>query len=782
MSMSRSQCWCAAALAACLVIPSVFVTTSHAETGAESAPTAWQLVDDGEPDHGSLTLVHDPETGRTFGFHGTGEGSQTIVWQLEENGWRRVFGDTPTATGVWRCAAWDERRGTAVVLGGESPATWEFDGANWTEISTANSPPHRSQCHMTYDSVRGRVVLFGGRKASDSTAIGGTWEYDGTDWQEISTPTQPLPRYDAGLAFDPVRGVTVLFGGLLDSVGYLRDTWEFDGAAWRQVSTSGPPPSARRGGMLTWNPLRGEIILFGGVSDSQYMADTHHWNGTRWVRDNPATSPDPRFDLTMVFDSSRGRIVGYGGHYDNYAYADSWEFDGNTWSLIEVPEHPAPRRGHILTYDADLDALVLFGGTNDSSTWQLSDTWHFADGRWQKPTNDPGAPDLSYGASMLYEASRGRVVGFGGSGFSTKIHEYAGDPRAWASLTQNGPYGRIDHGWAAFPPREGMLLFGGWADTPWGARCVHDTWILEGSAWTEVVTTHHPSERRGTAMTFCADDNSVYLYGGKEVRVRGTTHSDLWRFDGLDWTLVHDQAPPGPREYHSLSYDSARERLVVFGGGTSNEGRVWEFDGESWHAMPQTRQPETHRTSGTLAYHPELQVTFFFGGKTVLTTQTFGDLWAYGPDPDGDGIVGLLDNCVDTANADQANADDDAAGTACDCNDGDATLLRIPAPVTGLHWATDATTLSWDDARAGAGSASVHDVVRGALAALPVGSSAQESCLAHGASEASASDAEEPGAGTGFWYLVRARNACGVGSFGAASAGSMRESGACAAN
>ena len=39
------------------------------------------------------------------------------------------------------------------------------------------------------------------------------------------------------------------------------------------------------------------------------------------------------------------------------------------------------------------------------------------------------------------------------------------------------------------------------------------------------------------------------------------------------------------------------------------------------------------------------------------------------PDPDGDGIPTNEDNCPSTANADQANFDDDSEGDACDLDD-----------------------------------------------------------------------------------------------------------------
>ena len=44
---------------------------------------------------------------------------------------------------------------------------------DWTQITTANTPSARNQHGMAYDSVRGKVVLFGGYA---SGRLNDTWE------------------------------------------------------------------------------------------------------------------------------------------------------------------------------------------------------------------------------------------------------------------------------------------------------------------------------------------------------------------------------------------------------------------------------------------------------------------------------------------------------------------------------------------------------------------------------------------------------------------------------
>src|SRR5262245_32050912 len=68
--------------------------------------------------------------------------------------------------------------------------TWEFDGANWTRVSTASAPVGRRRHALAYDSARGRTVLFGGVNAA-ILPVGDTWEFDGANWTLVTTATAP---------------------------------------------------------------------------------------------------------------------------------------------------------------------------------------------------------------------------------------------------------------------------------------------------------------------------------------------------------------------------------------------------------------------------------------------------------------------------------------------------------------------------------------------------------------------------------------------------------------
>ena len=139
-----------------------------------------------------------------------------------------------------------------------------------------------------------------------------------------------------------------------------------------------------------------------------------------------------------------------------------------------------------------------------------------------------------------------------------------------------------------------------------------------------------------------------------------------------------------------------------------------------------------------------------------------------GADIDADGVGDACDNCGADANSQQEDADGDRHGDVCDCAPADAGAFAPPGEVTGVAFDADGMTLRWDPAAAG--PATVYDLLRGEGGG-PVGGSGAEACLAQQTPGTSFPDPTLPSDGQMFWYVVRARNTCGVGTYGSQSNG-----------
>ncbi len=127
--------------------------------------------------------------------------------------------------------------------------------------------------------------------------------------------------------------------------------------------------------------------------------------------------------------------------------------------------------------------------------------------------------------------------------------------------------------------------------------------------------------------------------------------------------------------------------------------------------------------------------------------------------------------------AEQPNGDGDPRGDGCDCANGDGSLWDMPGSVSGVQFLPDGETLGWSSVVDGGGTPT-WEVLRGDAFLLPVGGGV-ETCAATGLATTAYTDPAVPPAGSAFFYLIRGVNACGGGSYGQASDGSPRVSGAC---
>lgn len=313
--------------------------TALAGAPAAAQECGWHQVEvAGPPARHSHAMVYDSarEVVVLFGGLNGGNSRDSIefgdTWEWDGMAWRQV-GDTGPSPRMGHAMVYDSARGVTVLFGrgGSETDTWEWDGVTWTQVADTG-PSARGRHGMAYDSVRGVTVLFGGIPRE----LGDTWEWDGVAWTKVSDtgpptgrPEQPGVVYDPGpvgrsrlaMAYDPLRGVTVLFGGRLAGGEALGDTWEWDGVAWTQVADDDALARSRHA--MVYDSDRGVMVVFGGMRGSQ-LKDTLEWEGIEWKQ--VATSgPARRMYHSMAYDGARETVVLFGG-WDGAPLADTWEY------------------------------------------------------------------------------------------------------------------------------------------------------------------------------------------------------------------------------------------------------------------------------------------------------------------------------------------------------------------------------------------------------------------------------------------------------------------------
>ena len=117
------------------------------------------------------------------------------------------------------------------------------------------------------------------------------------------------------------------------------------------------------------------------------------------------------------------------------------------------------------------------------------------------------------------------------------------------------------------------------------------------------------------------------------------------------------------------------------------------------------------------------------------------------------------------------DADGDGYSQPTDCDDSDPAVWSLPGEASNLRF-TSSVTFLWDTAAdLGGTAASAHyDTLRSTIAS-EFSTSPPASCIDPDGLTASTTDTGVPSPGQVFFYLVRLRNACGVGPLGTTSSG-----------
>jgi cysteine-rich repeat protein len=386
-------------------------------------------------------MVYDPVRQRvvmTMGRNDSRDFDDT--WEYDGVDWTRVVTrDHPT--GAFNAGfGFDAARGVAVLLGGNTVCNtgadllWEYDGSEWTARFTIGE---RRRTAAARDTLRRRTVLFGGEESCYADAT--TWVLEDDAWTMLHPAHRPTPRFRHALAYDAWRDRVVLFGGYEEVRGSFgsnmlsaTDTWEFDGTDWSEVVTQMAPP-ARSLHRLVFDPLRGVTVLFGGYEHcppgcSNNLGDTWEYDGSEWVERTLPHSPPLRWGASVAFDSARGVIVLFGGQHRVESpenLEDTWEYDGLDWT--EVTDAGGPSASSSVTlpdaaFFPPVSALVMVVNSGDyDHAWQ---PLAFDGVSWQPLLLDPPYAG-SFEYHLAYDEERRTLVSISGRSAQSSAPDYA---------------------------------------------------------------------------------------------------------------------------------------------------------------------------------------------------------------------------------------------------------------------------------------------------------------------------------------------------------------------
>ena len=217
---------------------------------------AWtQVADTGPSARSRHALAYDAARSRVVLFGGEdANGPLGDTWEWDGDGWTQVADTGPSAR-AGHAMCFESPAARTVLFGGSSTSdTWTWTGTEWTEINDVGPEPREGTALVstgttpgtTTGTTTGATILFGGIDRDPSLALlfGETWQLDGADWTERQD-IGPADRHGHAMTYDKIRGRVVLFGGstapatTANAGDLLSDTWELPAAA-----SLVPPPVA----------------------------------------------------------------------------------------------------------------------------------------------------------------------------------------------------------------------------------------------------------------------------------------------------------------------------------------------------------------------------------------------------------------------------------------------------------------------------------------------------------------------------------------------------------
>lgn len=515
----------------------------------------WTAIQSAEnpPARSFAGMAYDRARGKVVLYGGNtqdaeGEASSLFdTWELDGSTWTRINNDT-TKVGKPLLAYDPVANYTymiGLVEGGITPVMYRYLPAtgSWEQVNATAMPTCVNEGHLVFDRQRGKLIFFGGVCVLNTPLGDEIWEWNGTTWTKLTGGTIPRGVGQA-VSYFSLRGETVTFGGTsaFDAVPGSATTL-LRGATWFGTFNNNRPAPRSLVSFHT-DPLNNNIWLFGGLDEASsfYYNDVWGYRDGQWYSVANTEGPGVGCETPRsTFDTDRGRLVVLcsGGIV--------FEFDGTTWTKFpDIKPLPATRRWAGFVYDAHAKKSVLFGGY--AGTNYRNDTWTWDGTKWTelKIDNDDRPPHRAVHA-MWFDPLQQKTIVYGGIGrgnLNQKVTRYddmyAFDGTKWAKLSvSQTPGARLGPQIGVNPESGKVLLFGGLRSEALDEDSIrqffdNDTWEWDGAAsrWTRLEPATRPDVRQNGGLSWDPTTKTFVLFGGY---ANGFYLSDVWTWTGTDW-------------------------------------------------------------------------------------------------------------------------------------------------------------------------------------------------------------------------------------------------------
>jgi hypothetical protein len=345
---------------------------------------------------------------------------------------------------------------------------------------------------------------------------------------------------------------------------------------WSDITPAGGPSStviSHQPAGIGYDAVSNRLVLYFPSNPAVTGSSTEVWvltnaNGlggpSGWIHLAPSGSPPFSNALdAVVYDAATNRLIVYGGCFANCSPALSNVFvltnanglgGSPAWSQ-SIVTNPQPRTHHPAVLDSANNLLISFGGhfaffgTDQNDTRVLSNANGAVSPSTWSSLSIAGPPPIRNQHTAVYDQANNRMTIFAGTNYLCCNFQIDKND-VWVLTNANGMTG-----------------------TP--------MWIPQSPLGSL------PAPRFGHSAVYDSVNNRMLVFGGRDDG-SNLTLGDLWQLSNANglggtpaWTqLTQSGDLPGPRFYHAAAFDSANQRMILFGGRNDNNvpitsDRVW---------------------------------------------------------------------------------------------------------------------------------------------------------------------------------------------------------------
>ncbi|MFL5318464.1 MAG: kelch repeat-containing protein [Myxococcaceae bacterium] len=256
--------------------------------------------------------------------------------------------------------------------------------ANVWELYTASGTPptNRIDVSMVWAPDRSAFIVFGG--SQDALGTGGArfnnlfeLKVNATaktaTWTPLTpTGTPPSNRGAACAGYDTVRNRLILFGGEVSNATMIADVYEWDSAtnAWSQPTNVTNMPTARGFAACIWEPGVNRLLLYGGENGNPLAGGAAYDPvNAQWTTLNFATNAGPHTDALGTYSEFYVGMIFFGGRTAASTYTNE------TWLTQLIGATPAANAGPDQTQPEGKTVLLDGLGSTDPYGLTLTYQW-----------------------------------------------------------------------------------------------------------------------------------------------------------------------------------------------------------------------------------------------------------------------------------------------------------------------------------------------------------------------------------------------------------------------